>query len=533
MTIIVTAFLITLGVALVLTPMVRAFARHVGFTDKPDKERKLHRQATALGGGVAIFLATITGMGIVLLVPSRWQSELFHSWPELFALLMASGTIVAVGLLDDHYRLRGSHKLLGQVLATLILVGCGLTVKQIEILGWQVQLGPLSGIVTVVWLLGAINAINLLDGIDGLASTIGLILTAAIATMAAMYGNWTVSIVALMFAAGQLGFLRYNFPPATIFLGDAGSMLIGLVLGTLAIQGSLKSAGTVLIAAPLAFWTIPLLDSAAAIVRRSLTGRSIYDTDRAHLHHRLMRSLGSNRKVVAGVAACCGLTAAAALAGVMLRSDSVAVISCLVVIGLLVATRLFGYVEFSLIWASLSELYHHILRRPIGKSETARDNTVRLQGHREWERVWESLTEQAERLGLVRMRLVLNMAVLEEGFYATWHGHVPSNCPQRWRVELPLFARGQSVGRLLVVGQPGSEGAFRELEVAMAVLAPLEDMLNDIASDQHLQPVVPQTILPARATVKAVSRPESMATAFNYLTHQDAAAADPDGFAAS
>jgi UDP-GlcNAc:undecaprenyl-phosphate GlcNAc-1-phosphate transferase len=531
--IIAAAFCISLVASLVLTRVVRAIACRVGFTDKPDKERKLHRRPTALGGGVAIYLATAIGMVCLLLLPSPWQAELYQSWPGILAFMLAAGAIVVVGLLDDRYQLRGSHKLLGQILATLILVGSGLTIKQVEIFGWQLELGMFSGVVTVIWLLGAINAINLLDGIDGLASTVGVILTGAIAAMSAMYGNWQVSLVALMFAAGQLGFLRYNFPPATIFLGDAGSMLIGLVLGTLAMLGSLKSAGTVLIAAPLAFWTIPLLDSAAAIVRRSLTGRSIYDTDRAHLHHRLLRSLGSNRKVVAGVAACCGLTAAAALASVLLRSDLVAVISCLVVIGLLVATRLFGHVEFSLIRASLSELYHHTLRRPDGKSETARDNTVRLQGYRQWERVWESLTEQADRLGLVRMRLVLNMAVLEEGFYATWHGHAYNNCPQRWRVELPLFARGQSVGRLLVMGQPGSEGAFRELEVVMAVLAPLEDMLNDIASDQHLQPVVPQVVMPARAALKAVSRPESMALAFDYLSHQDAAVTDPDGFAAS
>lgn len=533
MTIIAVAFCITLAASLVFTRLVRAIACCVGFTDKPDKQRKLHRQPTALGGGVAIYLATVIGVISLLLIPSRWQTELLRSWPELLAFLLAAGAIVVVGLLDDRYQLRGSHKLVGQILATLILVGWGLTIKQVEIFGWQLELGPLSGVVTVVWLLGAINAINLLDGIDGLASTVGVILTGAIAAMSVMYGNWQVSLVALMFAASQLGFLRYNFPPATIFLGDAGSMLIGLVLGTLAMQGSLKSAGTVLITAPLAFWAIPLFDSAAAIVRRSLTGRSIYDTDRAHLHHRLMHSFGSNRKVVAWVAGCCGLTAAAALAGVVLHSDSVAIISCLVVIGLLVTTRLFGYVEFSLIRASLTELYHHIRRRPIGKSETARDNTVRLQGHRQWERVWESLTEQAERLGLVRMRLVLNMVVLEEGFYATWQGHAPSNCPQRWRVELPLYARGQSVGRLVVVGQPSSEGAFRELEVAMAVLAPLEDMLNDIASDQHLQPALPQKSLPKRAVVQAVSRPESVALTFDYLTHQDAATADPDGFAAS
>ena len=483
MTIAAAVFVMTFVVSLMLTRLTRRIALHVGFTDKPDKERKLHKSATALGGGVVLYFATVFALLVLLIAPNAWQAELLSSWLELLAFFLAGALIVAVGLLDDRYKLRGVHKLVGQILAALVLVACGLTIKRVELFGCQVELGALSGLLTVVWLLGAINAINLLDGIDGLASTIGLVLTGAIAVMAALFGNWPVSLVAMMFAASLLGFLRYNFPPATIFLGDAGSMLIGLAVGTLAIQGSLKGAGTVLLAAPLAFWTIPFFDSAAAILRRKLTGRSIYDTDRAHLHHCLMRRFGSNRKVVGWVAGACCFTAAAALVSVVLQADSIALICCVAVIVIFVATRLFGHVEYSLILGRLREIGHAYSHWPFGHPTHARHNTVRLQGHRRWELLWESLTEEAERLGLLRVRLILNLTVLEEGFHATWQRKAATGSAQRWHVELPLFAAGQSVGRLFVVGQPGSRGAFRELELILAVLAPLEDILNEIAGD--------------------------------------------------
>lgn len=502
-------FVMTFVFSLALTRLTRDFALRVGFTDKPDKERKLHKHATALGGGVAIYLATVVALLVLLATPNDWQAELLGAWLELTAFLVAGAVIVVVGLLDDRFKLRGRQKLAGQVLAALVLVLCGLTIKRFEIFGWHVELGMLSGVVTIIWLIGAINAINLLDGIDGLASTIGLILTGAIAAMAALYGNWPVSIVAMMFAAATLGFLRYNFPPATIFLGDTGSMLIGLVVGTLAIQGSLKGAGTVLLAAPLAFWTIPFFDSAAAILRRRLTGRSIYDTDRAHLHHCLMRRFGSNRKVVGWVAGGCCFTAVAALVSVVLHSDIIALLGCVAVIAMLVATRLFGHVELALVFARLKDMSHSLLRWPFGKAALARHNTVRLQGHRRWELLWESLTEEAEKLGLLRVRLILNLALLEEGFYATWQRSADGGNAQRWTVELPLFARGQSVGRLHLVGQSGSAGAFEDLDLILAVLAPLEDMLSELAEDAHGRPAPKALPVPQPVALSTPSADES------------------------
>src|SRR5437868_2212657 len=142
--------------------------------------------------------------------------------------------------------------------------------------------------VTLFLLLGAIGSLNLIDGMDGLLSTVGVLVSLAVAGMAVMGGHWLAACAAVALAGALLGFLRYNFPPATIFLGDSGSMLIGLVLGVLAIKSALKTPTTVALMAPAVLLTIPIFDTFAAILRRKLTGRSIYSTDRGHLHHCLL-----------------------------------------------------------------------------------------------------------------------------------------------------------------------------------------------------------------------------------------------------
>ena len=254
------------GASLVLTAVVRRFAPRYGLIDKPDGHRKLHKRAIAVGGGLAVFLATAGVLGTLIAFPNPAGDRLRQRMPELPVFLLAGLVIVLVGLADDRFRIRGRHKLLGQLIAAWILVVGGLMIQSFSLFGYEVTLGVWAIPVTLFWLLGAINAVNLLDGADGLATTVGIILSATITAMAVLGGHAEVAIVAAVFGASLLGFLVFNFPPASIFLGDTGSMLIGLIVGALAIRGSLKGPGTVLLAAPLAILMIPILDSAAAIV---------------------------------------------------------------------------------------------------------------------------------------------------------------------------------------------------------------------------------------------------------------------------
>src|SRR5205085_2901248 len=154
--------------------------------------------------------------------------------------------------------------------AVAIVMGFGLQIKSIGLLGMHVDLGLLAAPFTVFWLLGAINSLNLIDGMDGLLGSIGVIVTLSMAVMALLVGQWLAACVAAALAGALLGFLCFNFPPAAIFMGDCGSMLVGLVVGVLAIQSSLKGPATVALAGPLALLVIPIFDTSAAIVRRKL-----------------------------------------------------------------------------------------------------------------------------------------------------------------------------------------------------------------------------------------------------------------------
>src|SRR5205085_4039275 len=220
-------------------------------------------------------------------------------------------------------------------------------VRSLRFAGLELDLGPMAIPFTAFFLLGAINSLNLLDGMDGLLSTVALIIILAFTGMAALEAKWTTACVAVTIAGSLLGFLRYNFPPASIYLGDTGSMLIGLVIGSLAIKSSLKGAATVALATPVAILVIPILDTTAAIFRRTLTGRSIYTTDRGHLHHCLLRQGFSKVTVLLFVSLFCLLAVAGAYLSIY--SEWLAVLTALTVAVILVRMRWFGHGEVLLV----------------------------------------------------------------------------------------------------------------------------------------------------------------------------------------
>lgn len=472
---------------LLLTSVVRAVAPRLGLVDQPDGHRKLHRRATSLGGGIAVFLAAAIVTAATLTWFGDWLELSWERQRLLVGLAIASLLIVVVGTLDDRFGIRGRQKLFAQLVIALILVGFGVHIQKVQIFSWSVELGSASIFFTVFWLLGAMNAINLLDGIDGLATTVGLILTTAIAVMAIAIGRVEVAMVATVFACSLVGFLCFNFPPASIFLGDAGSMLIGLVVGTLAIESSLKGPGTVLLAAPIAIWTIPILDSLAAILRRKLTGRSIYTTDRAHFHHRLMDRWKCNRKSLAFAALCCAITSFAGLGSIVLNNDLIALITCVALLALLISFRIFGYAEFRLAANRFSSMGNSLLT-PFWNKNATHHSSVRLQGSRKWEILWESLVEWAEKMKLCELRLDLNLPLVQEGYYASWKQSGRSEADREWRFTLPLVVSGNRIGTLFVVAERSQDTAAQDLETLLCLLEPFEVNLNKIAEEISATP---------------------------------------------
>lgn len=467
------------ALCLALVPLVRQLARRVGLVDRPDGRRKIHGRAVPLAGGLAILCATALTLAVALAVPHELQDALQDQAHFLLGLLLAVSIICAVGVADDFGKLRGRHKLVGQCLAVAVIMSFGVVVRNMQLFGWDIELGLLSLPFTAFLLLGAINSLNLIDGMDGLLATVAGIICLAVAAMAAGAGHWAMAAIAIALAGSLLGFLRYNFPPATIFLGDAGSMIVGLVVGTLAIQSSLKAPATVALTMPVVLLTLPIFDTAAAILRRKLTGRSIYTTDRGHLHHCLLRRGLSVRGVLLLVSGCCVVTAVSVLASQAFNHEWIALVTALTLIGMLMATGLFGYAEAVLVKQRLQAMVMRLFGNKMHGQ--ARQLKVRLQGDIDWQVVWTALTETAEQMNLQQLYLDVNAPALHEGYHARWdRPHEDHEVPSLWRVAIPITASGQNVGRLEIAGVPDHQPVWVKIAALTDTVTDIERVIVDL-----------------------------------------------------
>ncbi len=492
-----------------VTPYVIRIAWRLKITDSPDGNRKLHGRPIPLGGGVSVFIgcccATVFGMFI------RGPSNLYlrGDLGGLEALFAAGLTIVIIGLIDDKVNLRGWQKLIGQIIAASVLVASGLIIRHVSLFDQDIDLGWVAVPCTLFWLVGAMNSLNLLDGIDGLATTVGLILSLTIAALAMLAQHYMEAMVIAALAGALCGFLRFNLPPAKMFLGDAGSMFIGLMVGALAIRSALKGPATIALAAPFAVWTIPIFDSTAAILRRKLTGRSIYTTDRGHLHHRLLAQSGSTSRTLGWIGLCCGVTSLGAIISLWSKNDLLAVVISFCVVGVLVATRVFGHVELMLLRETSHKVGRTLLRLIGAGKFTGQETSIRLQGTRPWDQLWNSLIEFTDKFNLHTIRLDVNIPAFHEGYHASWASPVRCDSSKLWRTEIPLFADEQMLGRLTITGQRDETSVCEVIDRLMDFLFPFEARLREIVAERTgaLPPststIVPSPPVPQEAVVGA------------------------------
>ncbi len=499
----------------IFTPAVRIVAGKLGIVDTPDGRRKLHDTIIPLGGGVGVLLGSIASLWVVCSWTSLSGSAFQQDARFFVGLGAAALLIVVVGLIDDRFGLRGRQKLAGQVAAVGLLIFAGLSVNHIQLFGWSIELGLLSVPFTMFWLLGAINAFNLIDGIDGLATSVGVILSLAIAGMAWATGHPVDAVIALALCGSLLGFLVYNFPPASIFLGDAGSMLIGLLLGVLAIRSSLKGPATVALAAPAVMWAIPIFDVSMAILRRKLTGRSLYETDRGHLHHCLLRRGFSGRKTLLWIGVLCACTAGGALISVMLQNEWFAVLSAALVLGIMILTRLFGHSECLMLGHRVKSLLHSFMPfKSPAERIGQRPIVARLTGTRDWDELWATLIVYAERFDLSSIQLNVNLPALNEEYHANWRRKHPGADSDQWTTSIPLFVHENVVGRLHISGHCSESFVCTWMGDLIAGLRPFEIQMIGLLTEQSAallndSPVSP-SLLREASTLPLSS--ESMAT---------------------
>jgi len=295
---------IALGIVVMLTPAVGGMARLLGAVDRPEG-RRLNRRPVPRLGGLAIFLG--------ILVPSLAFLNLND---EMRGILLGAAVACVVGAVDDFRGLSPSVKLAGQLLAAAIPTTFGVWIDHFTLpfLGAVDLPGWLGVPLTIVWIVAVMNMVNFLDGMDGLAAGVCAIAGVTFSVLALSLDKVDAAILSAIVAGACVGFLRHNFFPARIFMGDSGALVLGFVLASVSVQGLLKTASTVVLFLPLLVLAVPIIDTSFVVAKRLKYKRPIYSADRSHLHHRFVNIGFSQRRAAVTMWAWCATLAAAALA---------------------------------------------------------------------------------------------------------------------------------------------------------------------------------------------------------------------------
>ena len=298
-------FVLALAVVLVLTPGVGRFARMLGVVDQPGETRRVHTVPVPRLGGIALLLGIFVPALAFLPVEGAYRG-----------ILLGAAIATTVGAIDDFRGLPWWGKLAGQVAAGSVAVGFGVTVDRFTFPGFGSQELPewAAGAATIVWVVAIMNMVNFLDGMDGLAAGVCAIAGSTFAVIGLSLGAPDAALLSAIVAGACFGFLRHNFYPARIFMGDSGALLLGFLLATVSIEGLVKTAALATLVLPLLVLAIPIIDTSFVFAKRLKYRQPLYEADRTHLHHRFMNIGFSQKRAVVYMYAWCGVLAGAALA---------------------------------------------------------------------------------------------------------------------------------------------------------------------------------------------------------------------------
>ena len=268
--------------AFILTPLARKLALRLGCLDLPDGKRKMHKEPIPYFGGLAI----LVGFLVSALFFSRMMTG---GLPKEISVLLIGGILIClIGLLDDIVDIRPGFKLFAQVAVAALAVYLGGGIEYTTVFGFSIRLGIFSFPITVLWIVLIMNAVNLIDGLDGLASGVCAMESFALLVTSLVMGNPVCALASASICGAVLGFLPYNAVNATIFMGDAGSMLIGYAMACISVFGLFKSQALFSIVIPGLIFALPVMDAVLAFFRRIVKGKNPFHADRMHLHHRLL-----------------------------------------------------------------------------------------------------------------------------------------------------------------------------------------------------------------------------------------------------
>jgi UDP-GlcNAc:undecaprenyl-phosphate/decaprenyl-phosphate GlcNAc-1-phosphate transferase len=457
----ITSFLFSL----LLTPLIRNAALHFGFVDSPS-DRKTHHVPIPRLGGVAIFAATLASYAVLLLVGLNGGFIVKNSIPLALKLLPGVALIFGIGLADDIFNLSPWYKLFAQIAAAVLAWSSGIRLESLD--GHPFNLVA-SFAVTVLWIVACSNAVNLIDGVDGLATGAGLFATITMLVAGALHGNMDLVFAITPVAAALLGFLRFNFSPASIFLGDCGSLGIGFLLGCFGIVWSEKAPTLLAMTAPLLALSVPLLDTAISIFRRFLRRQPIFGADRAHIHHKLLSRGLTPRRVVLLLYGFCGISAGTSILLTELHPRYQSFIIILVCLGAAMALRYLDYTEFRV--ASGMVLNGNI-RRLVAEEIDLDVFARELAATEGFDKCWELICRNYVQFGFGRIELYCEQ-VKKVG-----------NASNGWRVQIDFHNHGHMC--LIRESHPASSGAASLLFVD-CVSRIFGRKLDEFSRDQVIQ----------------------------------------------
>jgi len=330
-------FLLSAVLTILFTPPARRLALRLGAIDRPSK-RKIHKKIISRFGGLSLFLSFVVSMAAGLILARQFGVNISEKdVTTLFGVIFGGGVIVLLGLFDDLKGMPPAVKLAGQIVASGVAVYFGAQIIFVSTpFSKLMMLGAVAPLVTIIWMVAITNAMNLIDGLDGLAAGIAVISGIALFIVAIRTGQTDSALLLAALTGASMGFLRYNFFPATIFLGDSGSLFLGFMLASASVVGVLKSTLLIALIVPIAVLGIPIYDTAAAIIRRAVSGRPIFEADKKHIHHRLLKAGFNQREVVMIIYFACVILSAAALAATAFDNyPALILLSVFVVLGIL------------------------------------------------------------------------------------------------------------------------------------------------------------------------------------------------------
>ena len=290
-------FVISVFASLVITPVVRRLCQRYKVLDVPTDGRRVHKQAIPRLGGVGIYLAVVIALSLLPLVDNLLTQALRPHRSEFFMILIPATLVLALGIYDDLFGAKATLKfvVLGLIAALFFWMGGRIDGLYIPFYGSVHLPMALAFIVTVLWVVGIANAFNLIDGMDGLAAGAALFSSLVILVFSFSSQNYFMIVIALVLCGALAGFLRYNFNPASIFLGDSGALFIGFTLAALSVLGTHKATTAVAVITPILAFGLPMVDSSVTVARRLISGRPIFQGDKEHIHHMLLARGWSQR----------------------------------------------------------------------------------------------------------------------------------------------------------------------------------------------------------------------------------------------